>query len=114
MEVKDYALDFSGQSGVPSQWGVTLNMVVECFHKQTKGLEDFQIMPDRRRGVFNVTAFSKKACETLDSFSLLVEKYGKRMEIPLRQKARKSNTAVWISVHRTCEGAMRDVPNEFF
>ena len=112
--MKEYSLDFSGQSGVPSQWGIDLNTVVACFSKQTNGVDGVQLMPDRRRGVFNVTAFTSDAVTALEGFRLSLEKYGKSFEIPLRVKTRKSNTAVWVTIRETCEGPMRDLPNSFF
>ena len=59
MAGKEYTLDFSGKSGVPSQWGIDLEFVADLFGKQTKNVDGLQLTPDgRRRGVFSVVALN--------------------------------------------------------
>ena len=114
MVSKDFSLDFSGLSGVPSQWGINVDQVVKLFHQQTSGLQGTQIIADRKRGVFNVTTLTKEAAATLSSFKLVIEKGGKRREIPLKERRRRLKPAVWASINRTCDDEMRDVPNSYF
>ena len=77
MAGREYTLDFTGKSGVPSQWGINLDFVSQLFGLQTKGVDGLQLTPDgRRRGVFTVVALNDEAATFLSSFSLKVEKKG--------------------------------------
>ena len=114
MACRDFTLDFTGQSGVPSQWGIDHHQVARWFGQQSKGVHGIQVISDRRRGVFNVSAINNDAAIFLSGFKLIAEKHGKRIEIPLREKRRRSANAVWIGMHRTCEGDMSDLPNSYF
>ena len=89
MTTRDFTLDFTGQSGVPSQWGITLPQVVKWFTQQSKDLAQVQLTNDRKRGVFNVTALSKDAGTFLATFKLTIEKDGKKIDIPLKEKKRR-------------------------
>ena len=113
MTTREFTLDFTGQSGVPSQWGITVPQVVKWFTQQSKDVPGVQLTNDRKRGVFNVTALSKDAGTFLSTFKLTVEKDGKKVVLPLREK-RKRGTAVWASINRTCDGEMTEVPNTYF
>ena len=113
MITREFTLDFTGQSGVPSQWGITVPQVVKWFTMQSKDVPGVQLTNDRKRGVFNVTALSKDAGTFLSTFKLKAEKDGKKIEIPLKEK-RKRGSAVWASINRTCDGEMTEVPNAYF
>ncbi len=113
MTTREFTLDFTGQSGVPSQWGITVPQVVKWFTKQSKDVPGVQLTNDRKRGVFNVTALSKDAGVFLSTFKLSVEKDGKKVEIPLKER-RKRGSAVWATINRTCEDEMMEVPNTYF
>ena len=77
MAGKEYTLDFSGKSGVPSQWGINLEFVSQLFGQQTKGIDGLQLTPDgRRRGVFSIVALNEEAAAFLSTFKLKVEKRG--------------------------------------
>ena len=114
MACRDFTLDFTGQSGVPSQWGIDHHQVARWFGQQSKGIHGIQVISDRRRGVFNVSAINNDAATFLSSFKLMAEKHGKKIEIPLRERRKRSANAVWIGMHRTCEGEMSDLPNSYF
>ena len=114
MAARDFSLDFTGQSGVPSQWGITIAQVIKWFSQQSGGINGVQIVSDRKRGVFNVTSLTKEAGIRLSSFKLIAEKEGRKIEIPLKERRRRLKPPVWISINRTCEGKMADLPNSFF
>ena len=114
MHCRDFTLDFSGQSGVPSQWGIDINQVAFWFTKQSKGQEGIQLTAERKRGLFNVTAITDSAAAFLASFKLVAEKYGKKIEIPLRERRKRLKPAVWLTINRTCEGPMNELPNSYF
>ena len=110
----DYVLDFTGQSGVPSQWGINVAQVVQWFHKQVGTMDEMQVLADRKRGVFNVTAYAKKSADFLSTFMLIAEKGGRRFELPLKPKQKRSEKAVWATLQWTCEGALAAVDNAAF
>ena len=93
MIVKEFTLDFTGQSGVPSQWGINLFQVAAWFTKQTTDVPHLQsviqVTGDFKRGVFNVVSLTAEAATYLSNFKLTAEKYGKRFEIPLREKRKR-------------------------
>ena len=114
MILKNYDLDFSGQSGVPSQWGLTLPQVVQLFSKQMSGLSGYQLVKDkRRRGVFEVTAYTQEAVNRLSTFKLKVSKEGRDIELPLKEK-KNGKRAIWVSINGTTWGKMASVPNDYF
>ena len=39
MAGKEFTLDFSGKSGIPSQWGIDIDFVANLFGKQTKNVD---------------------------------------------------------------------------
>ena len=114
MTARDYTLDFTGQSGVPSQWGIDINQVAKWFGQQAKGQDGIQLTSDRKRGVFNVCAISNSAATFLSSFKLTAEKGGVKFVIPLKERRKRTKPAVWLTMNRTCEGKMNDLPNSFF
>ena len=96
MAGRTYTLDFSGKSGVPSQLGVDINFVSKIFREQIKDLQDGALLGSvilsdvfRKRGVFQVTALTKEAANLLSNFKLKAEKWGKTIEIPLREKPQR-------------------------
>ena len=105
--MKEFTLDFSGQSGVPSQWGVDVQQVVKWFHRQIGDLDGVQLVADRKRGTFNVMALSTQAENLLSSFKLNVEKAGKSFELPLKERPPRLKPPVWISIKDTCWGRWR-------
>ena len=114
MIIKDYILDLSGQSGVPSQWGLTLPHVVALFGKQLNGIDGVQVVEDwRRRGTFEVTAITQEAITFLANFKLKISKEGRSFEIPLKEKS-SGKKATWLSFGGTCFGKMATVPNAYF
>ena len=90
MAGRDYTLDFTGTSGIPSQWGIDTAFVTRFFHRQTSGLDGVMMTPARSRGVFNVVALTAEAAKILSSFKLKVEKDGKKFDIPLRERRRRN------------------------
>ena len=86
---------------------------MKWFTQQSKDLAQVQLTNDRKHGVFNVTALSKDAGTFLATFKPTIEKDGKKIEIPMKEK-RKRGSAVWASINRTCDGEMTDVPNSYF
>ena len=83
---KEFTLDFTGLSGVPSQWNMTVNKVVQNLEKQSNGIHGIQVVKDRRRrGVFIVTAQSNDAKNFLTNFKLCVEEGQRKFYIPLRE-----------------------------
>ena len=113
MAGRDFTLDFTGLTGVPSQWGIDIPFVTRLFHRQTAGLDGVMMTPARRRGVFNVVAQTAEAARVLSSFELMVEKDGKRFVIPLRER-RLERRPVWGEIRGTCEAGMREVDNAYF
>ena len=112
--VKNFTLDFSGQSGVPSQWGITLPNVLDLFSKQLKNVEGIQLVEDwRRRGVFEVTAFTQEAVTRLTNFKVKITKEKRSFEIPLKEKS-NGKKAVWVTINGTKFGKMATVPNAYF
>ena len=111
--MKAFTLDFSGKSGVPSQWGIKVTQVVQWFYKQIGNLLNMQITEDFRRGVFTVTAFSKETETYLSNFTL-AEKDGKRFDLPLRVKSSRSKPAVWVTIHRCGHGELGALDNTYF
>ena len=89
MTARRFTLDFAGQSGVPSQWGIDTNQVVRWFGQQAKGIDGIQVTGDIKRGVFNVVAINNEAATYLSSFKLVAEKYGKKFLLPLRERRKK-------------------------
>ena len=86
--MKNFTLDLSGQSGVPSQWDITLKQVVHLLGEQIGMLDGVELVSDsRRRGVFNVTAFTREAIDQLSGFTLNMEREGKTFEIRLQEKS---------------------------
>ena len=114
MAARDYTLDFSGQSGVPSQWGIDQHQVAKWFGQQAKGIHGIQVTGNWKRGFFSVSAINDEAATFLSSFKLVAEKYGQKIEIPLRQTRKRLKPAVWVNIRRTCEGRMSDLPNVYF
>ena len=74
VDMKEFTLDFSGKSGVPSQWGINVQQVVKWFHQQIGDMDGVQLVSDRRRGVFNIMALTQQAETLLSSFELKAEK----------------------------------------
>ena len=117
MAAKEFTLDFTGQSGVPSQWGIDLNLVLKWFGQQTRDSgvsSSIGIIDDRRRGVFRIIGMTQEASTFLSTFKLKAEKYGKQFEIPLRENRRGGKKGVWINLNGTCEGKLRNVPASYF
>ena len=112
--VKEFTLDFSGQSGVPSQWGIDVELVVKWFQKQAGHLEDILIVKDQKRGHFSVTSFDKATSSFLSSFILVAEKGTRKFNIPLKAKVKRSKPAVWVTIHRTAFGDMALLDNAYF
>ena len=113
--VKEFTLDFSGQSGVPSQWGIKIDQVVKWFFQQAGRLEGLQLTEDHlKKGVFSVKAYTKETEAALASFVLKAEKGGKSFQIPLREKRRRTKPPVWVTIHRTGFGPMEEVENSYF
>ena len=114
MAGRDYTLDFTGISGIPSQWGIDTAFVTRLFHRQTSGLDGVMMTPARSRGVFNVVALTAEAATILSSFKLNVEKDGKKIVIPLRERRRRLKPPVWGKIRGSYEPEMREVGNAFF
>ena len=115
MAGREYTLDFSGKSGVPSQMGINIEFVSRLFGQQAKGVDGIQLTSERRRGIFNVVALNTEAATFLSTFVLKVEKKGTpTVNIPLREKKRRGKPAVWIKFYGTCEGDMRMLANATF
>jgi hypothetical protein len=112
--LREFTLDFTGQSGVPSQWGITLSQVSKLFWIQSGGREGIQLTPDWRRGVFNLLATTPDTATFLRNFSLKVPgPGGKEIVLSLHEK-RKSRPGIWISVKRSCIGPMATLPGDYF
>ena len=110
---KEFTLDFTGLSGVPSQWNMTINKVVQHLEKQSNGIHGIQVVKDqRRRGVFIVTAQSNEAKNFLTNFQLRVEEGHRKFDIPLRETNPAKN--VWIKIHDVCRGDLNEVENKDF
>ena len=113
MILKVYTLDLSGQSGVPSQWGILLPQVVALMSKQLKGMEGVQLVADRRRrGTFEITAYTQEAINYLSGFKLKIAKENREFEIPLMEKSSKK--AVWVTMNGTTWGKLATLPNSYF
>ena len=88
-------MNFSEQSGVPSQWGIHVKEVVMWFYQQAGKLEGLQLKADGlKKGVFSDTAFTKET-----------------EAAPLREKKTRSKPAVWATIHRAGFGRMMEVDN---
>ena len=112
--VKEFTLDFSGQSGVPSQQGIHVKEVVKWFYQQAGKLESLQLRADGlKKRVFSVTALTKETEAALANFVLKAEKDGKCSQIPLREKKTRSKPAVWATIHRAGFGRMMEVDNSY-
>ena len=113
MSCKQYMLDLSGNSAIPSQYMLGLKEITKWIHLQTKGYEGIQVTREfRNRGCYIVQTSNDRSAEFLATFSLEIKVGGKAHSVPLRRRAANGGTRVRL--FRTCEGAFADVPNSYF
>jgi hypothetical protein len=111
--VREFMLDLTGASGVPSQWGVTINTVSMLLFRQCAGREGMQLTSDFNRGVYNVTLLNQATSAFLASFKLKVTHGERTIEVPLRPR-NKGRQGTWVCFYKLCVGPMAKLPNSFF
>ena len=114
MESWHFRLDLSGNTGIPSQYKITLKEIIKWMKVQAKGLKDLKITPDwNSRGCYTFSTVNPTTGNFLCNFSLEINWSGKTHRVPLK-RVTPGRPKTKVRFLYTTEGEMEHIPNSYF
>ena len=113
MPCKQFMLDLSGNSAIPSHYMLGIKEVSKWVFIQTTGYDDIQVTRHfGQRGCYIVQTSKEGTADFLASFKLEIKVQGRTHSVPLRR--RLNGTGTRVRFFKTCEEDFAYVPNSYF
>ena len=114
MPCKQFMLDLSGNSAIPSHYMLGLKEVSKWIHQQCIGYDGIQVTRHYyQRGCFIVQTSKDDVAQFLSSFKLEIKVNGKTHVVPLRRRL-ANGPGTKVRFFKTCEDDFADVPCSYF
>ena len=115
MELFQFKLELSGNSGIPSQYRIDIGDVCHWMKQQVEKSHhrDIQITPHFHRGAFTLQTTRKETADILRSLTLEFQRNGRTHRVDLKT-VHPDKPRTWVRFWGTRTGAMALLPNSFF